>query len=74
MLAMLHICTALRYKPTSTASVSFIYKCYMRTETFPLMTLFKLVPRERLLRHYMTEDLLTREWIHNQDRRQYVML
>ena len=27
MLAILHICTALRYKPTSTASVSFIYRC-----------------------------------------------
>ena len=51
-----HICTNFRYKPTSTASVKFIRSCYPRTETFPLMTLLRLVPRDKLLRHNMTEE------------------
>ena len=46
VLPILHICTVLRHKPVSTASVSFIRSCYMRIKTFPLMTLLRLVPRE----------------------------
>ena len=46
ILATLHICTALSYKPTSTASVSFIRSYYMRTETVPLMPRLRLVSRE----------------------------
>ena len=37
VLPILHICTVLRHKPVSTASVSFILSCYMRIKTFPLM-------------------------------------
>ena len=32
VLVILHICTALTYKPASTATVSFKRSCYMKTK------------------------------------------